>query len=109
MAGLPAEPELAERLSNLIVGKSTHNSMPLLHELISGPFDADKLDYMLRDASMCGVPIVTDVDRLIQKVRAVRLDAHNLPRELAHVVPEGSPDCLVYRRRACSFGREHPR
>ncbi len=52
----------AERLLELIQGRS---SSPLA-SLVSGSIDVDKLDYLSRDATMCGVPYgVIDVDRLL--------------------------------------------
>src|SRR5207247_10344954 len=52
----------AERLLELIQGTS---SSPLAN-LVSGSIDVDKLDYLSRDATMCGVPYgVIDVDRLL--------------------------------------------
>ena len=51
-----------EPLLELIQGKSTSPLAPL----ISGSIDVDKLDYLSRDAKMCGVPYgVIDVDRLL--------------------------------------------
>lgn len=72
----------ASQIQSLIVGKPIDNELVLARELISGPYDADKLDYLARDAVMCGVPIVTDVTRLIQKVRATRARAEQLPEKL---------------------------
>jgi HD superfamily phosphohydrolase len=55
-----------ERVFALICGKS---SSPL-QGLISGSFDLDKIDYLRRDAMMCGVPYgEIDEDRLIQSMR----------------------------------------
>jgi HD superfamily phosphohydrolase len=52
----------ADRLLPLIQGTS---SSPLAG-LVSGSIDVDKLDYLSRDAMMCGVPYgVIDVDRLL--------------------------------------------
>lgn len=79
------DPRLPAVISDMIIGQKVDDKFPLVHELISGPFDADKLDYMPRDAKMCGVPVVTDVVRLIQKVRSIPLSFHNLPSELANV------------------------
>lgn len=84
-----AEPdELVHRVSRMIIGKSVDNQLPIVHELISGPFDADKLDYIPRDALMCGVPAVTDVVRLIQKVRAVSVNSNDLPEEMTPYIRE---------------------
>jgi HD superfamily phosphohydrolase len=52
----------ADRLLQLIQGTS---ASPLAG-LVSGSIDVDKLDYLSRDATMCGVPYgVIDVDRLL--------------------------------------------
>ena len=43
--------------------------------LISGSIDVDKIDYLKRDATMCGVPYgVVDVDRLLACLTVVELD-----------------------------------
>ena len=52
----------ADRLLALIQGRSPSK----LASLVSGSIDVDKLDYLSRDATMCGVPYgVIDVDRLL--------------------------------------------
>ncbi|RKY16782.1 MAG: hypothetical protein DRP63_04815 [Planctomycetota bacterium] len=39
---------------------------PILKEIVSGPVDADKLDYLLRDTLFCGVKYgVIDIERII--------------------------------------------
>ncbi len=88
---LPADP--IEKIAGAIIGQRISEDVPLLNELISGPFDADKLDYMPRDAYMCGVPAVTDIPRLIQKVRAVSVEGKHLPFELKQQLydKEGRP------------------
>ncbi len=67
-----ASGELASRLAE--VGTPADRLLPLIqgtaHEplagLIAGSLDVDKLDYLSRDAWMCGVPYgVIDVDRLL--------------------------------------------
>ena len=86
---LPANPcTLAQQA---IIGEIISNKVPLLQELISGPFDADKLDYMQRDALMAGVPAVTDVPRLVRKLRAVALPLQELPEELQNRVIASEP------------------
>jgi len=55
-------PELARQIAALIQGTS---SSPVAG-LISGSLDLDKIEYLNRDAHMCGVPYGTiDVDRLL--------------------------------------------
>ena len=81
-AGLPSHESLAARhlrsgplaaaLEDLHVEPDTlvaliqgHSASPLAG-LVSGSLDVDKLDYLSRDAKMCGVPYgVIDVDRLL--------------------------------------------
>ncbi|MDH5643553.1 MAG: HD domain-containing protein [Gemmatimonadota bacterium] len=68
-------PNIAKRLGELIAGES--NSP--LQGLISGSLDLDKLEYLSRDARMCGVPYGTvDVDRLLQAITVVRNDNDEL-------------------------------
>ena len=60
---------VASRLYALIAGTS---SSPL-QGLISGSLDLDKLEYLTRDARMCGVPYgAVDVDRLLHALTVVR-------------------------------------
>ena len=63
-------PHLSERLGNLINGTSDSP----LQGLISGSLDLDKIEYLTRDARMCGVPYGTvDVDRLMHSLAIVTL------------------------------------
>lgn len=64
-------PGLIEEVGCLIRGRS---SSPL-GGLISGTLDLDKIDYLSRDARMCGVPYGTvDVDRLLASLTLVELE-----------------------------------
>ncbi|MEE8061015.1 MAG: HD domain-containing protein [Gemmatimonadales bacterium] len=68
-------PDLADRVGALIEGTS---SSPL-GGLISGTLDLDKIDYLSRDARMCGVPYGTvDVDRLLASLTLCRVDEHGM-------------------------------
>ncbi|HEX9166609.1 MAG TPA: HD domain-containing protein [Gemmatimonadales bacterium] len=60
---------LVEEIGLLIRGRSASP----LQGLISGTLDLDKIDYLSRDARMCGVPYGTvDVDRLLASLTLVR-------------------------------------
>jgi HD superfamily phosphohydrolase len=51
-----------------------------LSGIVSGPLDADKLDYMARDSHHAGLPIGLDLNRLISKLEVVIVtprNAHN--------------------------------
>lgn len=58
-------PDATERIAALIAGTSASP----LHGLIAGALDLDKIEYLTRDAHMCGVPYGTvDVDRLLHSL-----------------------------------------
>jgi HD superfamily phosphohydrolase len=89
-------PEGLERSRDAVIGKTIYPKIPLLQELVTGPFDGDKLDYMARDALFSGVPAVTDVARLVRKIRAVSLPPNELPPELAKNIVGGLPYYTVF-------------
>jgi HD superfamily phosphohydrolase len=61
-------PDVQDRLVELITGGGTNP----LRGLVSGSVDLDKIEYLTRDARMCGVPYGTvDVDRLLHSITAV--------------------------------------
>ncbi len=63
-------PGLGERVGRFITGQS-HSP---LKGLISGSLDLDKIDYLSRDARMCGVPYgAVDVDRLLASLTLIEV------------------------------------
>lgn len=58
-----------EKAADYIIGKDTDSTKPFLRELINGPFDGDKLDYLFRDSHFTGLPLSVDVDRLLYTIR----------------------------------------
>jgi len=63
-------PGLAERIGAFVTGKSASP----LKGLISGSLDLDKIDYLSRDARMCGVPYgAVDVDRLLASLTLIEV------------------------------------
>jgi hypothetical protein len=64
------DPGLAEQVGRFITGQSTSP----LQGLISGSLDLDKIDYLSRDARMCGVPYGSvDVDRLLASLTLIEV------------------------------------
>jgi len=47
-----------------IVGNISDPTQQYLIEMLHGPFDADKLDYLFRDGHFSGLPLHVDLDRL---------------------------------------------
>jgi hypothetical protein len=61
-------PELITAIGEFITGESRSP----LQGLISGSLDLDKIDYLSRDARMCGVPYgAVDVDRLLASLTVI--------------------------------------
>jgi hypothetical protein len=61
-------PDAARHIGDLISGRSANP----LQGLVAGPIDLDKIEYLTRDARMCGVPYGTvDVDRLLHSLTLV--------------------------------------
>ena len=115
-AGLPSHEELAQRhlqhpevhavladigiddldakLSNLIRGSSRSP----LQGLIAGSLDLDKIDYLTRDARMCGVPYGTvDVDRLLHSLTVVT-DATGAPSIGVHEKGLSALESLLFAK-----------
>jgi uncharacterized protein len=61
------EPNL-ENVSLLIVGRSPHPLLQFVGDIVSSGFDADKLDYLLRDAAAAGLPLRYDLERYLATV-----------------------------------------
>jgi HD superfamily phosphohydrolase len=63
--------ELALSICARILGSRSYLDAGYLCGVISGPLDADKLDYMARDSHHAGLPIGLDLHRLISKLEVV--------------------------------------
>lgn len=75
--------EVVDKISDAIIGLKINDRVPLMHELVSGPFDADKLDYFVRDAKLSGIPSMLDISRLIHKLTVNKIGITDLPKEIA--------------------------
>jgi len=53
-----------DAFAKLIIGKAPDDKA-FLGDIINGPFDADKLDYIQRDGYFTGLKLMIDVDRLL--------------------------------------------
>lgn len=84
--GIQNASSIINLLQRAIIGESIDDRVPLLHELISGPFDADKLDYFVRDARLTGIPAVLDISRLTQKIGVQVVSARDLPEKIGRNV-----------------------
>lgn len=55
--------------ADLIVGSTKNHSLKFVQDIINGPFDADKIDYIFRDGHFSGLPLQIDLDRLWYSVQ----------------------------------------
>ena len=88
--GSISDSDVLGKIGRTIIGVPLSKHPPYLHSIISGPFDADKLDYLSRDALRAGVPDVTDSGRLFRKLRVVRARSELLPQKLREKVSASS-------------------
>ncbi|MCA0377489.1 MAG: HD domain-containing protein [Gemmatimonadetes bacterium] len=79
----------------LIAGTSPHP----LQGLISGSIDLDKIEYLKRDATMCGVPYgEIDVDRLLNSLVVVTTPGHTRPRVGVHEKGLSAIESLLFAK-----------
>ena len=64
-------------ISARILGSRSFLDAGYLSGVISGPIDADKLDYMARDCHHAGIPLGIDIQRLINKLEVVSITEAN--------------------------------
>lgn len=79
--GLPgtiAIPALQDRLVAAITGATEGPGADHLTAVISGQIDADKLDYLQRDAHHAGLEIGFDTDRLLSRLEILQVREENI-------------------------------
>ena len=64
-------PEDMDDIAGNIIGYRKDLSRKFLADIINGPMDADKLDYLVRDAYFAGPTVVYDLDRFLHTVDAI--------------------------------------
>jgi HD superfamily phosphohydrolase len=69
-----------------IVGRPPSLNEAFLAQVITNIIDADKLDYMFRDAHATGVPLAVDLERLLFKLRCLEIPRERCPRHLQEIV-----------------------
>ena len=92
-----------DHVSLMIIGRAWHPYLQFLGDIVSSAFDADKLDYLLRDAVAAGLPLRYDLDRYLHAVRLNRstmADGEERLRTLYDAVGQGKVE-----RRETTDGR----
>jgi len=64
-------PEDIDKIAGNIIGYRKNPSEKFHADIINGPMDADKLDYLMRDAYFAGPTVVYDLDRFLHTVDAI--------------------------------------
>jgi HD superfamily phosphohydrolase len=60
-----------EDIAGNIIGYRKDPTEKFLADIVNGPMDADKLDYLMRDAYFAGPSVVYDLDRFLHTVNAI--------------------------------------
>ena len=79
MAAATTSSELPVAVAARILGSRSCLKAGYLSGIISGPVDADKLDYVARDCHHSGLPLGIDLTRLINKLEVVTVTPENAP------------------------------
>ena len=72
---------LSAAIVGRILGSRSFLHATYLSGIVSGPLDADKLDYMARDSHHSGLPLGLDLKRLISKLEVVTVTPDNAPND----------------------------
>lgn len=103
-------------VADWITGQARHRTPRIGHliDMLNGPVDADKLDYISRDAHHTGLPLAVDVDRLWYSTRVVSIPRsiglRPSPRRLGCVVARAGVTALeqiVFARMVLTAGVYH--
>ncbi|WP_406698381.1 HD domain-containing protein [Singulisphaera sp. Ch08] len=95
--GASNRPEgLAPAIAARILGSRSYLKATYLSGIVSGPLDADKLDYMARDSHHSGLPLGLDLDRLISKLEVVTVTPENAPNPELRKRAENAPKRRFY-------------
>ena len=79
--GVQKPAELPPAIAARILGSRSCLKAGYLSGIISGPVDADKLDYIARDCYHSGLPLGIDLTRLISKLEVVVVTPENAPNQ----------------------------
>jgi len=85
-------PEDIDEIAANIIGYRKDPTKKFLADIINGPMDADKLDYLERDAYFAGPTVAHDLDRFLHTIDAIEYPRDlNLPGQSAKVVRMSIP------------------
>lgn len=92
--------DMADHIADLLVQAGTGKKRSIERDIIAGPADADKFDYLLRDSFFCGVEYGRyDLDKVIEAARRAE--------EYADVWALGFHEDAVYALEEMVLARHH--
>ena len=93
---VPRPAALAPAITARLLGSRSCLQAGYLSGIISGPVDADKLDYIARDCYHSGLPLGIDLTRLISKLEVVVVTPDNAPNKQLRDRAEASQEKRFY-------------
>lgn len=78
--------QFQEHLAAAILGAVSGPGASHLSQVLSSQIDADKLDYLSRDAHHSGLEIGFDTDRLLSKIEILKMTEQNLDPSLSDLI-----------------------
>lgn len=83
------KPEQVAAAALAIVGAPPSVQQAFLPNVITNVIDADKLDYLFRDALVTQIPLAVDLDRLLYKLKVVQVPASRMEESLQDMAAAG--------------------
>lgn len=83
---------IIERIACFIFGYPYTEADIPYSQVINGQIDADKIDYLIRDAHSTGIPSAIDTSRIIQKIKVSKS-----PNEKEMISKKSSPEIINYQ------------
>ena len=87
---------LPEAITARILGSRSHLDATYLSGIVSGPVDADKLDYIARDCHHSGLPLGIDLTRLISKLEVVIVTPETVRNDELRARARNAPHQRIY-------------
>jgi HD superfamily phosphohydrolase len=84
----------------MIIGRSNHPFTQFCGDIISSGFDADKLDYLFRDANAAGLPLRYDIERYFFAVELQQIELADGEGHLKRLYDEVSPSPIAPNERS---------
>lgn len=95
-----------QKIAELIVGNPNEKLDQYLCDVINGTFDADKLDYMQRDAYFTGLQMGVDVERILYSMR-IKPDSSGRRRLWIHLSGVQNVEQILFNKMLLTSSMYH--